>query len=56
DKLREAQSECDQYKENVNHLENEKSILEEKLRDQKECHKAKLERLRQSHKEIFKKF
>lgn len=40
----------------VNNLENEKFVLEEKLRTQKECHMVKLERLRQSHKQIFKMF
>lgn len=37
-------------------MENEKSNLEEKFRAEEECHKAELERLRQSHKKTFKKF
>ncbi|KAH1107361.1 hypothetical protein J1N35_011129 [Gossypium stocksii] len=55
-KYKDAQIEYEQYNEKVNHLKDEKSVLEEKLKAHKESHKAELEILRQSHEETFRKF
>ncbi|KAK5794221.1 hypothetical protein PVK06_035434 [Gossypium arboreum] len=51
-----AQTKNNQLKEEINHFKNEKSVLEEKLKAQEEIYTIDLERLRQSHKETFKKF
>ncbi|KAK5819513.1 hypothetical protein PVK06_024518 [Gossypium arboreum] len=55
-KLGDAQTEYERYKGEVHHLKGEKSVLEEKLKAQKESHKVELERLSQSHEETFRKF
>ncbi|KAK5819045.1 hypothetical protein PVK06_024001 [Gossypium arboreum] len=55
-KYKDAQTECEHLKENVNQLKVEIYTLEEKLKAQEKCYKVELESLRQSHEETFRKF
>ncbi|KAK5842707.1 hypothetical protein PVK06_005092 [Gossypium arboreum] len=55
-KHRNAQTKNEHLEEEVNYLNDEKSILKEKLRTKEEVHRAELENLRLSHKETFKKY